>query len=466
MLGGRFSDDHRLWVKCSVDGRWFNVLVITSSTIAQLQPSGGHIKRLEGDHHQGPSLHEWHPCQCRWCNGWWRKWNVAGVPSRSERFMAFGLAGTARTQGLGSMDCSDLTACTEETVRPAVVMAARALSCTLTLLVWAGVSLGQLVLPSRQDGAVGGNVVFQPISRPSETFEVITWRFGGTGGQIVIRAIGGTVSTPRPEYSGRASLDINTLALELRNLRMNDAGVYALSVDGNTASYSAETTLEVFEVSLGQLALPSRQDGVVGGNVVFQPISRPSETFEVITWRFGGTGGQIIIRAIGGTVSTPRPEYSGRASLDINTLALELRNLRMNDAGVYALSVDGITASYSAETTLEVFGVSLGQLALPSRQVGVAGGNVVFQPISRPSETFEVITWRFGGTGGQIIIRAIGGTVSTPLPEYSGRASLDINTLALELRNLRMNDAGVYVLSVDGNTASYSAETTLEVFGE
>ncbi|KAL7886546.1 hypothetical protein AOLI_G00042670 [Acnodon oligacanthus] len=231
-------------------------------------------------------------------------------------------------------------------------MAARALSCTLTLLVWAGVSLGQLALSSRQDGAVGGNVEFRPISRPSETFEVITWRFGG---QIVIRAISGTVSIPRPEYSGRVSLDINTLALELRNLRMNDAGVYVLIIDGIAASYSAETTLEVFGVSLGQLALPGRQDGAVGGNVVLQPISRPSETFEVITWRFGGAGGQIVIRAISGTVSIPRPEYSGRVSLDINTLALELRNLRMNDAGVYVLIIDGIAASYSAETTLEVF---------------------------------------------------------------------------------------------------------------
>ncbi|KAL7886544.1 hypothetical protein AOLI_G00042650 [Acnodon oligacanthus] len=123
-------------------------------------------------------------------------------------------------------------------------MAARALSCTLTLLVWAGVSLGQLALPSRQDGAVGGNVVFQPINLPSETFEVITWRFGG---QIVIRAISGTVSIPRPEYSGRASLDINTLVLELRNLTMADAGRYVLSAEGVADAYTAETTLEVFE---------------------------------------------------------------------------------------------------------------------------------------------------------------------------------------------------------------------------
>ncbi|KAL7886545.1 hypothetical protein AOLI_G00042660 [Acnodon oligacanthus] len=141
-------------------------------------------------------------------------------------------------------------------------MAARALSCTLTLLVWAGVSLGQLALPSRQDGAVGGNVVFQLINLPSETFEVITWRFSG---QVVIRAISGTVSIPRPEYSGRASLDINTLALELRNLTMADAGRYVLNAEGVADAYSAETTLDVFEKVSGA-TITGPTDLVIEGN--------------------------------------------------------------------------------------------------------------------------------------------------------------------------------------------------------
>ncbi|XP_017561573.1 carcinoembryonic antigen-related cell adhesion molecule 5-like [Pygocentrus nattereri] len=123
-------------------------------------------------------------------------------------------------------------------------MAARALTCTLTLLVWAGVSLGQLVLPSRQNGAVGGNVEFKPISSPADTYQVITWRFGEN---IVIRSISGAVSIPRPEYRGRVSLDINTLALELRNLTMGDTGVYTLIADTAASSYTAETTLKVFE---------------------------------------------------------------------------------------------------------------------------------------------------------------------------------------------------------------------------
>uniref|UniRef100_A0A3B4CVJ3 Ig-like domain-containing protein n=1 Tax=Pygocentrus nattereri TaxID=42514 RepID=A0A3B4CVJ3_PYGNA len=141
-------------------------------------------------------------------------------------------------------------------------MAARALTCTLTLLVWAGVSLGQLVLPNRQNGAVGGNVEFKPISFPSDTYQVITWRFGET---IVIKSISGSVSIPRPEYRGRVSLDINTLALELRNLTMGDTGVYILTADTAASSYSAETTLKVF-VNVSGATITGPTGLVIEGN--------------------------------------------------------------------------------------------------------------------------------------------------------------------------------------------------------
>ncbi|XP_036436265.1 hemicentin-2-like [Colossoma macropomum] len=232
-------------------------------------------------------------------------------------------------------------------------MAARALSCTLTLLVCSGVCLSQdLVLPARLIGAVGGNVTFDPVSLPPPPYNLVSW---SSKEMVIITALGDAVSVV-PAYRGRVSLDINTVALELRTLRMDDAGAYTLSINGETDTYTAETTLDVFDVDIGQsLVLPARLDGEVGENMVFRPTRLPSDTYDVITWRFGGASGRIVIRVTDGTVSTPRPEYSDRVSLDTNTLALELRNLTMDDAGLYVLIIDGNTASYTAETTLEVF---------------------------------------------------------------------------------------------------------------
>ncbi|KAI4892900.1 hypothetical protein NFI96_018114 [Prochilodus magdalenae] len=122
-------------------------------------------------------------------------------------------------------------------------MAVCALSWTLTLLVCAGVCLGQdLVLPARLNGAVGGSVVFEPVRIPPPPFSAFTW---STKGVSIIIAVGDAVLVD-PTYKDRVSVDVSTLALELRDLRTDDSGVFTLSVTGDTAPSTADTALEVF----------------------------------------------------------------------------------------------------------------------------------------------------------------------------------------------------------------------------
>ncbi|XP_072536672.1 cell adhesion molecule CEACAM1-like isoform X2 [Salminus brasiliensis] len=123
-------------------------------------------------------------------------------------------------------------------------MAARALCCALTLLVFGGVCSGQeLQLPSRVNGATRENVVFKPSRLPSGSYDGFTWNFKTF---TIISGIGSS-SLPTAPYRDRISLNMSTLALELRNLTENDSGVYTLSITRTAVTYTAETTLEVFE---------------------------------------------------------------------------------------------------------------------------------------------------------------------------------------------------------------------------
>ncbi|XP_016117936.1 carcinoembryonic antigen-related cell adhesion molecule 20-like [Sinocyclocheilus grahami] len=94
------------------------------------------------------------------------------------------------------------------------------------------------------NGAVGGSVVFAPDNPPSTTLNIVQWQFGTT---LILTAQSDS-TTIVPEYSDRVSFDINTLALELWDLRLDDSGIYRLTVLTSAGGqFTGETSLQVFE---------------------------------------------------------------------------------------------------------------------------------------------------------------------------------------------------------------------------
>ncbi len=87
----------------------------------------------------------------------------------------------------------------------------------------------------------------------------------------------------------------------------------------------------------------------------------------------------------------------------------------------------------------------------------------MFTPDNPPSTLIDVIQWHFGTTlivtghpDSAIIVSA-----------YRDRVRFDGNTLALELRNLRLDDSGIYKLTVIPTAGeTLTGETSLQVFGE
>ncbi len=114
--------------------------------------------------------------------------------------------------------------------------------------------------------------------------------------------------------------------------------------------------LSFFDIGqyLGEdLQFSEQANGAVGGSVMFAPDNPPSTSIDIIQWHFGTT--LILTGQSDSTIITSA--YRDRVSFDRNTLALELRNLRLDDSGIYRLTV--ITTAgdqLTGETSLQVFG--------------------------------------------------------------------------------------------------------------
>ncbi len=88
---------------------------------------------------------------------------------------------------------------------------------------------------------------------------------------------------------------------------------------------------------------------------------------------------------------------------------------------------------------------------------------MVFAPDNPPSTSIDIIHWHFGTT---LILTALSDSAAIAAA-YRDRASFNRNTLALELWNLRLNDSGIYRLTVLFTAGQQlTGETSLQVFGE
>ncbi len=107
-----------------------------------------------------------------------------------------------------------------------------------------GQYLGEdLQFSEQANGAVGGSVVFAPDKPPSTSIDIIQWHFGTT---LIVTALSDS-TTIVPAYRDRVSFDRNALALELRNLRLDDSGIYKLTVIPTAGeTLTGETSLQVF----------------------------------------------------------------------------------------------------------------------------------------------------------------------------------------------------------------------------
>ncbi|XP_026084505.1 carcinoembryonic antigen-related cell adhesion molecule 20 isoform X3 [Carassius auratus] len=124
------------------------------------------------------------------------------------------------------------------------MMISRGLYGTLWILSCFGLFLSEdLQISGPTNGAVGGSVVFAPDNLPNTSIITVQWHFGST--VILTGPLDSLIIVPA--YRDRVSFDRNTFALELWNLRLEDSGIYRLTVLTSAGGQLTGETSLVFE---------------------------------------------------------------------------------------------------------------------------------------------------------------------------------------------------------------------------
>ncbi|XP_041843432.1 carcinoembryonic antigen-related cell adhesion molecule 5 [Melanotaenia boesemani] len=366
-----------------------------------------------------------------------------------------------------------------------------------------GLSEGEGILP---DGpliaSVGGTVTFTTTLTPTNTpFSVILWKFGIN--TIISSEI--ISNTTAPEYEGRITLFISTGSLELRNLKLSDAGEYVVTIfpgflEGKTKLIVYEPVSSV-TVTVNNTDLVEFSDSVSlscsssGSFLSFLWMNGSSEVAASDTVQITDGGSTLII--IGVTRYDEGP-YSCRVSNPASNAISDPANIIVNygpeniklilspSQGPYEEGSDvnlicSTESRPSAQCTwflngnklpdtgpeLPLININLnqslseGEGILPDGPlIASVGGTVTFTTTLTPTNTpFITILWKFGVT--TIISSDL--TTNNTAPDYEGRITLFISTGSLELRNLKLSDAGEYGVTI--YPGLLEGKTTLTVYG-
>ncbi|XP_042596520.1 carcinoembryonic antigen-related cell adhesion molecule 20-like [Cyprinus carpio] len=160
-------------------------------------------------------------------------------------------------------------------------MVSRGFYWTLWMLSCFGQYLGEVLQFSQPaNGAVGGSVVFAPDNPPSTSIFTIQWHFETT---VILTALSDSTAI-FPAYRDRVSFDINTLALELRNLRLDDSGTYRLTVIPSAGDLlTGETSLQVFE-NITNVRLIGPEESLIEGETSAYITSEGTGSITSVQW--------------------------------------------------------------------------------------------------------------------------------------------------------------------------------------
>ncbi|XP_048883098.1 carcinoembryonic antigen-related cell adhesion molecule 5-like isoform X2 [Brienomyrus brachyistius] len=91
-------------------------------------------------------------------------------------------------------------------------------------------------------GTVGGSVQFFVSTDPPISLSILLWTKNGS---VVVTFTG--VTSIGPDYEGRINYDVTTGTLELKNLTLNDSGVYQVQITDSGELVTQHVSLEVLE---------------------------------------------------------------------------------------------------------------------------------------------------------------------------------------------------------------------------
>ncbi|XP_071972508.1 SLAM family member 9-like [Engystomops pustulosus] len=186
----------------------------------------------------------------------------------------------------------------------------------------------------------GSVTISYPPPQKTETVESITWKFDKTGERVSILA-----GTKRyhvvyaSQFMDRLQTSNDLLTLTIRDLTMEDSGIYTIEVaksNGSTEYRSFNVTVYGGDASV-QVHKPAPLHGSV--TISYSPPDK-GETVESITWKFDKNGEWTSI--LGGTGKyyvVDDSQFMDRLQTSEDLFTLTIMNVTMEDSGVYTTEV-------------------------------------------------------------------------------------------------------------------------------
>ncbi|XP_073722365.1 obscurin-like isoform X1 [Misgurnus anguillicaudatus] len=285
---------------------------------------------------------------------------------------------------------------------------------------------------------VGGEVRFKPDIPAGSSLNDITWKY--TAGGDVIRVIEWdndfkTLESNNPKFSTRVTLDKTTGELTIRDLKLEHTGLYTIEIYNK--EQEKKFTLTVVDVDVKT---------VVGGVAHFKPdIPEGSLKDSSITWKY--TGGGEVIKVIEWdndfkTLESLDPKFKTRVALDKTTGELTIRDLQLEHTGLYTIEINN--KEQEKKFTLTVMGVDI---------KAVVGGEVRFKPdIPEGSLKDSSVTWIYKTATDMIKVIEWDNdfqTLECMNPKFKTRVDLDKITGELTIRDLKLEDTGLYTIKIN-----------------
>ncbi|XP_073722367.1 titin homolog isoform X3 [Misgurnus anguillicaudatus] len=313
----------------------------------------------------------------------------------------------------------------------------RGCCCVLLLALVAAVS-GVVVDVKKK---VGDEVRFKPDIPAGSSFKdrSIIWKY--TAGGDVIKVIEWdndfkTLESLNPKFSTRVALDKTTGELTIRHLKLEDTGLYTIEIYNK--EQEKKFTLTVMDVDI---------KAVVGGEVRFKPDIPAGSSLKdsSITWKY--TGGGEVIKVIEWdndfkTLESLDPKFKTRVALDKTTGELTIRDLQLEHTGLYTIEINN--KEQEKKFTLTVMGVDI---------KAVVGGEVRFKPdIPEGSLKDSSVTWIYKTATDMIKVIEWDNdfqTLECMNPKFKTRVDLDKITGELTIRDLKLEDTGLYTIKIN-----------------
>ncbi|XP_058602949.1 carcinoembryonic antigen-related cell adhesion molecule 20-like [Onychostoma macrolepis] len=226
------------------------------------------------------------------------------------------------------------------------------------------------------NGAVGGSVVFAPDNPPSTSIDIIQWLFGTT---LILTAQSDS-AVIASAYRDRVSFDRNTLALELRNLRLDDSGKYSLTLL-TTAGHQlrGETSLQVFE-NITNVRLTGPEESLIEGESSANISSEGTGSISSVQWMKDN--------------SPLSP--SNRISFSSDNRSVSISPVQRSDSGEYQCTYRNPVSSETAKLSL-IINYGPEDVSIKGQDVVDLGVRVTLS-CSANSEPSASFSWKFNET--------------------------------------------------------------------